>query len=162
MAGNVTTQTLGTTVTNINFGAITCQTAGNHDFTITLKEGNETIHTLTKRISVGTVTMKEFRFTKLNGQDITDTPTVEKNTPFSLTVQTIGTNEEPYANYTKKFYVLVLGDDDRTIPEAGQSMNGSDLKTLSGIKFTQTGEITLTVRSEDSAFEKSIKINVTE
>lgn len=106
--------------------------------------------------------MKEFQFTKFNGQNITGVPTIAKNTAFSLTVQTIGTNEEPYANYPSKFYVLVLGDDDRTIPEAGQSMDGSDVKTLSGIKFTQAGEVTLTVRSADSVFEKSIKINVTE
>jgi hypothetical protein len=157
-----TTQTVATATTSMNFGPIICQIPGDHNFTFTLKEGNETIQTLTKKISAGTVSMKEFKFTKFNGQDITGTPTVAKNTAFSLTVQTIGTNEEPYPNYAKKFYVLVLGDDDRTIPEAGQSMDGSDLKTLSGIKFTQAGEITLTVRSEDSAFEKSIKINVTE
>lgn len=106
--------------------------------------------------------MKEFRFTKLNGQNITGTPTVQKNTPFSLTVQTIGTNEEPYASYAKKFFVLVLGDDDRTIPEAGQKMDGSDVKTLSGIQFTQTGIIKLSIRSEDSLFEKSIDITVTD
>lgn len=164
------TQTLtATTSTAMNFGPITCATAGNHIFTIALKEGNNTIDTLTKTINTGTVVMKEFIFKSFriaDGAEQVITPsstiTLAKNIPLSLTVQTIGTNDLPLQNYNKKFYVLVAGDDDRTIPEAGQSMASLDSKTLTGIKFSKAGTMTLTVRSEDSLFEKNIQIVVTD
>jgi len=164
------TQTLtATTPTAMNFGPITCTAAGNHIFTINLKDGNNTIGTLTKTVNTGTVSMKEFIFKSFkiaDGAEQTITPsstiTLAKNVPLSLTVQTLGTNDLPLQNYNKKFYVLVAGDDDRTIPEAGQSMAGLDSKTLTGIKFSKAGTVTLTVRSEDSLFEKNITIVVTD
>lgn len=108
--------------------------------------------------------MKKFNFTHLNGQAITTTEpiSVVKNTPFSLTVQTIGTDDLPFQNFATKFFVLAAGDDDRTIPEAGQTMNNTDSKILSGLKFSKSGMMILTVRSEDSLFEKSITIIVTD
>ncbi len=95
----------------MNFGPILCQIPGNHIFTFTLKDGDTTIGTLPKTMTIGSVAMKEFQF-------INPPTTVVKDTDVSLTVQTLGTNDEPYPNYNKKFFILVEGDDDRTIPEA--------------------------------------------
>lgn len=137
---DITTRTATVTSgTAINFGPIRCTTSGNHVFTFTLKEGSNTIGTaVTKTINVGTISVGTLQ--------VTAPASAVVNTPVSITVRTIGTNDLPITNYASNFFVIISGDDFAEKPEGAQKMDGQSEKVIPGLKFNTPGTVKITIR----------------
>lgn len=136
----LTTKTLPiiTSGTDLYFGPIACNTVESHTLTVNLKDGTQTIGTVDKVISVGSVSMGRF--------EVTAPTRVAAGNDFSITVKTIGTNDLPITSYTGDFFIIVDGDDEATFPAGAQKMLGTSEKVISGLRFSQGGSIKITIR----------------
>lgn len=92
--------------------------------------------------------------------ELTIPDNVTVGTPFNVIVKALN-NGIKDQGYTESFFIIIDGDDDATFPTGALRMNaGEGSKTVSGISFTQTGTMTLTVRDQ-AGREKSATITVT-
>lgn len=67
----------------------------------------------------------------------------------TLNVEAVGKDGQTDTGYTGAFFVIVAGDDDAIFPTGALTMSGTGMKRINGIKFSQEGIMTITVRSTD-------------
>ena len=77
----------------------------------------------------------------------TDTTTVGET--YSLDVKATNASGQTDTGYSGTFFVIIDGDDDAIFPTGALTMSGTGMKIVRGIKFSQEGIMTITVRSTD-------------
>lgn len=82
----------------------------------------------------------------VGGLQIIAPTTAVINTPISITVNTIGSNNQPVSNYASNFFIIISGDDLAEKPEGAQNMNGQSTKVIPGIKFGTAGTVKIIIR----------------
>lgn len=141
--------------TPIQFGPITCTTAGVKAVRVNLKSGTSILSNQNLNITITQNVADRF--------EITIPTTLVAGSPFSATVTIYGGNNTVYTTYDKKLYISLIGNGDVTFPEAEIAFTNG-VATVPGLIFstatTGTEKYTIKATSADRLIEKEIEVSV--
>lgn len=146
---------IASATTPVQFGPITCSTAGTKAFRVNLKSGATILSNQNANVVITQNTADRMEVSVLAN--------IVANAPFSATVTIYGGNNTVFTTYNKKFYISLIGNGNTTYPEGLISFSNG-VATVPGLVFstatTGSEKFTIKVVSEDRLIEKEIEVSV--